>query len=291
MKKVQVLNLAHINNNSLSTDFYVDTLENHLVNAQTHINRPHKHDFYVCVIFTAGNGTHEIDFETYNVQPGSVFFISPGQIHSWQLSENISGFIFFHTQAFLEQNSPRYHTQTYPFYSLTPTNPSLYLTDTKIGYFKNLFYHLLQENQAHKLLKFEKIQILIQLIYVECAREYLTEVQKTQLTQNTYSRQFNDFQLLVEQHYKTEKSATFYAEKLNISTKHLNRICQHVLGKTTTEYIINRVLLEAKREIIYQKNTLTQIAYLLGYEDYAYFSRIFKKHFNETPSEFINKYR
>ncbi|UYW02565.1 AraC family transcriptional regulator [Flavobacterium agricola] len=291
MKNIHVLNIAQFNNNNLVSDFYVNTLQNHLVNAHAHIDRPHKHDFYVTVIFTTGTGTHEIDFETFEVKPGSIFFLSPGQVHSWNLSDDVSGYIFFHTQTFFEQDFARNHIQSYPFFNYNTTHPYLYLENNKVSYFKNLFQHLLKEGVENNLLKSEKILILIQLIYIECARKYLADIHTETTTKHTYLRQFKDFQHWVEMHFKQEKSAAFYAEKLNVSSKHLNRICQNVIGKTTTDYILSRVLLEAKREIIYQKRSLAEIAYHLGYEDYAYFSRIFKKHFKETPSEFISKYR
>ena len=291
MKKIHILSISQFNNSKLGNEFYTNTIENHITHTHLHIDRPHKHDFYVTVIFTSGHGVHEIDFETYEIKPGSLFFLTPGQVHNWKLSKDISGYIFFHTQAFFEQDFSRNHIQNFPFFNYNQNIPVLYLENNKINYFSNLFQHLMHENQINKIFKSEKILSLINLIYIDCAREYLIDIPKTEINKNTYSRQFNEFQQLVENNYKKQKSATFYAEKLNVSAKHLNRICQTVLGKTTTEYIINRVLLEAKREIIYQKHSLSEIAYHLGYDDYAYFSRIFKKHFNETPSDFINKYR
>ena len=78
---------------------------------------------------------------------------------------------------------------------------------------------------------------------------------------------------------------------INLSAKHLNRISQSAVGKTAGEIILDRVLLEAKRELILQRDSFAQIAHLLGYEDYAYFSRLFKKKTGETPSAFINRYR
>nr|WP_317632130.1 helix-turn-helix transcriptional regulator [uncultured Flavobacterium sp.] len=291
MKKIHILSISQFNEAEFGKEFYVNTIENHIKHTHLHIDAPHKHDFYVTILFTQGSGTHEIDFESYDIKPGSLFFLNPGQVHNWTLSEDISGYIFFHTQSFFEKDFTRNHIQNFPFFYYDQPSPVIYLKNEKINYFTNLFLSVLNESKQIELYKAEKILTLIHLIYIDCAREYVANQQKIEIQQHTYVRQFKDFQVLVEENYKSHKSAAFYSDKLNISPKHLNRICQSVIGKTTTEYIIERVLLEAKREIIYQKKSLSEIAYNLGYEDYPYFSRIFKKHFNENPSEFINKYR
>lgn len=291
MKNIHILSISQFNEADFGKEFYVNTIENHIKHTHLHIDAPHKHDFYVTLIFTKGTGKHEIDFETYDIKPGSMFFLKPGQIHNWTLSEDISGYIFFHTVSFFEKDFTRNHIQSFPFFYYDQASPVLYVKEEKINYITALFTAMLEESKTIEIFKAEKILTLIHLVYIECSRLIMGKEQKQETTKNSYTRQFKDFQQFVENHYKTEKSATFYADKLNISPKHLNRICQNVIGKTTTEYVTERVLLEAKREIIYQKKSLAEIAYDLGYEDYAYFSRIFKKHFNENPSEFINKYR
>ena len=95
----------------------------------------------------------------------------------------------------------------------------------------------------------------------------------------------------IESYYKENKSAAFYASTLNITPKHLNRITKTTLNKTTTELITERILLEAKRLIVHSNNSLSNIAELLGYEDYSYFSKIFKKHTKITPIQFKKKYQ
>ena len=74
--------------------------------------------------------------------------------------------------------------------------------------------------------------------------------------------------------------------ELNISLKHLNRICNEILKKTTTEVIVDRIILEAKRMLLDKNWTVNEIAFELGYEDYSYFSRLFKKNSGMSPSEF-----
>src|SRR5690606_25734913 len=106
-----------------------------------------------------------------------------------------------------------------------------------------------------------------------------------------YQSVFNKFEKILNVDFLNDKSASSYAKKLNISQKHLNRIVKIITGKTTKQIIADRVLLEAKRQLIYTDKTLTEIAITLGYTDYAYFSRLFKKSENMKPSDFRKQYK
>ena len=101
----------------------------------------------------------------------------------------------------------------------------------------------------------------------------------TKLTQHTITH-------AIQKHYKTEKAPSFYAAQLHITLKHSNRICNERLQKTTTEAITDRVILEAKRMLFDKDFTVNEIALRLGYEDYSYFTRLFKQHTGFTPSHF-----
>jgi len=212
-------------------------------------------------------------------------------MHHWELSDDIQGFIFFHTQSYYDIHYTKNSVNNFPFFYNLQNSPALYLTPSDSDYLKSFFEQIYIENQSDNLLKSNKIISLLDLIYIESTRHYIEKNEIEVIPQNSYTTKFQEFEHLVEQHYKTEKSPSQYADWLNISPKHLNRITQNMIGKTTTDIILDRVFLEAKREIIAQKLSFNQIADHLGYEDYAYFSRLFRKKCGETPSSFINKYR
>tara|TARA_B110000902_G_scaffold49018_1_gene55865 strand:- start:569 stop:1369 length:801 start_codon:yes stop_codon:yes gene_type:complete len=97
---------------------------------------------------------------------------------------------------------------------------------------------------------------------------------------------FDQFQLLLDNHILEHKKVNFYAEKLNITPRKLGETVRSILNKTTTEVISNRLLIECKRQLIYSNNSITEIAYELGFEDNSYFTKFFKKLANTTPKKY-----
>jgi AraC-like DNA-binding protein len=96
-------------------------------------------------------------------------------------------------------------------------------------------------------------------------------------------RQYN---LLVESHYKEQHQVSFYADKLNKSPKTLANLFALYNNKSPLAVIQDRLIMEAKRLLIYTDKSAKEIAYDLGFEDTAYFSNFFKKHTARPPMDF-----
>ena len=147
---------------------------------------------------------------------------------------------------------------------------------------------LIQENTQNNKLQLDKMLNLLDCIHIEISRKY-SETYSHQA--HSYNIKIDKFELLLEQYFRQEKLPSFYAEKLNITLKHLNRICNEILQKTATEVITDRVVLEIKRMLIDKQLAVNEVAFAVGYEDYSYFSRFFKKQTGMSPSDFRNATR
>jgi len=290
MKKVSVLDIARFHGHDSPEDFYVNTLEDHLVTRHKDIALPHSHNFYLAILFTNGKGRHEVDFTVYDVRAGALFFLNPGQTHHWELSADTRGYIFFHTRAFYELHYTQNKLSHFPFYYSIHSLPCLYLQGNDPEKITALFSTLLNEDRGIALLKKQSILSYIDLIYVHSTRLYLDDNPETVESHNAYYTKFREFEALVESHFKTEKSPAAYASLMAMTPRHLNRITQAVTGRSAGDVIIARILLEAKKELVLQRDSFNQVAYRLGYEDYAYFSRLFKQKTGETPSGFLSRY-
>jgi AraC family transcriptional activator of pobA len=268
--------------------FYCNSLKEHL---QKHhfIFIPHKHDFYLTVLFTKGKGTHEVDFIIYDIKPGSVFFLSPGQMHNWNLSEDTDGFIFFHSKDFYDLVFNNRNIRDLPFFNSIYNSPVLYLDKHGLGNTALQFKEVLREYRTgSELYKRERICSLIDLAYIDLARIYLPK--KTQDVKNLgYIDKLRKLEDLVNVHFKIIKSSSVYAEKLNMTRKHLNRICRTCLNKTTSDIITDRIILEAKRMLMQPQFSVSRMAEELDFDDLSYFSRLFKKKTGATPLQFVSR--
>ena len=279
-----------INKFELSTnegDFYTNFLSKHVKNHHfTHY--PHKHDFFLVILFTQGKGKHEVDFETFQIEKGVLFVLKPGQMHYWELSDDVDGFIFFHSKEFFDKGFISLSIKDFHFYNSFQGTPYFQLTEKQLNKVNFAMNELVTEYGNNDFYKWQKIHALILLVYIEISREKHTLGNSKNQTYLTKHRQFED---LIEVNFRSDKFVKDYAFKLNITEKHLNRVAKSCVGKTSTQLISERTILEAKRMLIYSKLNVTQIGEQLGYFDNSYFVRFFKKNVGITPFAFLVKYK
>ena len=262
-------------------DFYVKTLQEHQ-KEHPFIIKPHSHDFYLLLVFTKGTGVHTIDGENYQIKPGSIFFMSPSEVHSWNLSDNTDGYILFF-------------------------NPSFYLMDLKASNLMDLPFYRPENKIRHGMLngkELSKIIPVLKTIYLESIedssnqkrilRSYLDillfkfDTVFNSPDKKTISRSalIPKLEAFIEQHFKDHLPISQYASYLNISLPQLNVTSNQLLNKSVNDLIHERIILEAKRLLLYSDLTITQISDELNYKDNSYFSRFFKKMTGQTPEQF-----
>ena len=284
MSKYPIYSIQRFNCNDINSDFYINIFKNHLVD-HSFVEEPHRHNSYVLVLFTNGSGMHDIDFDTFKIEPGSMFFMQPGQIHHWSLSDDIDGFVVFYSQEMYNLYFRQKTIEAYSFYSSLGNSPEMIFESKELEAMQFYFQKMLAEYQGSKIMKQDKIMNLLDSIHIEIARKYN---ERHVLETHSYNVKIKDFDVLLEKYFWTEKAPSFYASQLHITLKHLNRICNEILKKTTTQVITDRIILEAKRMLMDKKRTVSEIATALGFDDYSYFVRLFKKHTAMTPTAFRN---
>lgn len=292
MNSISVLHIDLFQQGKNTSDFYFSTMQNHLATSHRHIEKAHRHDFYATILFTKGSGMHEIDFQKYDVSAGSLFFMSPGQVHSWELSADIEGFIFFCLQDFYELHYVNQKLRNFPFFGSVSFPRKLQLEPAELDHTVNLMLALQEEYHSQHMMKNSLMLSLMSQIFIQSTRQFSRDSDHPASPSSlSYFKHYQDFERLVEAHFTKEKSIAFYAGLLNISAKHLNRITQTVVQKTATDFMTERVILEAKRMLMYLDESLVEIAFRLGYEEYSYFVRVFRKTSGMTPTQFIKMYK
>ncbi|WP_111309809.1 helix-turn-helix domain-containing protein [Confluentibacter sediminis] len=290
MLKIPVLNINQFKESIPLQEVYINSFSNHIQLNKHLINKPHSHNFYLCVLFTEGTGTHEIDFNSYNIHPGKVFFLKPGQTHFWKFETKPEGFIFFHSQEFYELKFLEHTLHSFPFFYSYQNPPVLELTPEKLSELNVKFHEAYTEYLQNNLLRELKLVNLLNNIYIELTRAYTVDINLEKLYSPSYSNILENLETLINMHFHKEKLPKFYADKLSITTKHLNRVVKKTINKTTSQLISERIMLEAKRLIVHSHDNLANIAYTLEFSDYPYFSKFFKSKTGMTPLDFRKKY-
>jgi len=261
------------------------------INRNFKVSYPHRHDdFYEILFLTQGEGIHTIDFQHYAIQPNTIFFLSPGQIHELALSEDVQGYIILFTSSFYHFNKTDPHKlfELPFFYNLSQETPPIYLNNAEcIQTLTNLFREAISENKQYLSDKDEAIRALLDLILIQCKRIYPLSQQDEKT--NKGKIMVKRFKQLIEEKCKENLSVKDYANLLAISPNYLSETVKSVTGRTSTDLINDRMILEIKRLLKHTDMGISEIAYSLNFADQSYFSKYFKKLTGVSPLEFRNE--
>ncbi len=250
-----------------------------------HLRQAHRHNFYHVLLFTQGKGTHSIDFETFTIQPFQIYFMVPGQVHSWKFEGLVDGYIInFSPEIFQSFLLNPDFIGSFSFFRGNVSDSVINIPQDSHQKIQSLFEDILRESREEKGFELAMVKALMINIFVLVSRFVISkEVKNTSSFNYTLLK---NFQKLISDNYKSLKLPKEYAELLYITPNHLNALCNDLLGISAGEVIRNRVFLEAKRLLISPDLSVSEIARILNFTDNSYFTKAFKKHVGQTPEEF-----
>lgn len=253
---------------------------------------PHRHDnFFEILFITNGNGSHTIDFKKYNVKPNTIFFLSPGQIHELDLTPDVAGYIFLFTADFYHFNKTdanKLFELPYFFYEKMGSPPLYLQNEEDRNNIENLFAKACEENMHSQGDKKEVIRAYLDLILIFCKRKY---IQPTAADESLQKGRLlvKKFKQLIEEQCTQNLSISEYAAILNITPSHLSEVVKSITGRTSSDLINDRMVLEIKRLLKYSDLTINEIAYKLNFADQSYFAKYVKKNTQLSPKELRNQ--
>jgi len=267
---------------SMADGFYINRMEN--IPRPANIVFPHIHTFYEILWIEEGTSNQLIDYKTFQINPHSVFFVSPGQTHLFEEWSRIKGVAIFFTEDFFASNQ----LNTSLLFELTFLDnlysaPEIPLTTEQPNGLKGIVSLLFVEYSAST--KSPEILAALLMIFLRKMQHFFIESSEG-IYNPFYLTTFKRLSLLIEQHYKSSSDNKWYAKELNVSVQHLTTITKYISGKTINTLLLNRKLLEAKRLLTYSSLSISDIAYELGFEDTSYFSRFFKRESHLSPTNF-----
>jgi len=236
----------------------------------------HRHDYYEVFFFHKGGGTHLIDFVAYNIPDFSVHLVVPGQVHLLRRATDSHGAVVHfskETASHLQAANSLLQTVQRP---VQAHSPGVYSTI-------KLMLQLLEAELFSRSGKEEILSACLDLLLLKSiSPKHPGDI----ITGSKHLQEFIAFRQLTELHYRTGKLPNWYATQMHITEKRLNEVCKTASGITVSNYLKDRLVLEAKRLLCHSNGSIKEIGYFLGFEDPAYFTRFFRKNTGMTAGDF-----
>ncbi|WP_069660379.1 helix-turn-helix domain-containing protein [Arcticibacter eurypsychrophilus] len=241
----------------------------------------HRDDHYIFFFVRKGSGTIKVDFQDIVVTAGHIYYVLPSQIHSQVKGDGAEGWFL-------------------------AVDTSLIATDLRAVFENRLNLQLPCKLSKYELTQYENLLCILQNEFTQrqgdvyylsiihaLAQSFLgmaaSKYNSLDTTENKHTRSAEvarKFKNLLSNNIKVIKSPSEYASILNISTGHLNEAIKGVTGSTVSYWIQQEMISEAKRLLYHSDVDVKEIAPELGFSDYSYFIRSFRKISGLSPSKF-----
>lgn len=241
------------------------------------------------VLLFKGKGILTIDFMEYEFEGNLVFFASPFQHITLQSDHpfNITD-INFHGDFYCIE----YHKKEVACNGLLFNNiyahPFISVNQESFEEFIHLTHKLSDEINQKSPYSAPILKAYLQLILAIGSKIKILELEHSDAMPKTPAT-MESFKSLLEEHFVQQRSPSFYAKELALSSSVFTKRCKQYYGKTPSQLIQDRVILEAKKLIHLTHKSVKEIAASLNFEDEHYFSRYFKKNTSTTPTLFREK--
>jgi len=244
-------------------------------------------EYFEVLLFNESGGIHELDFTPYPIQKNSLHFISPEQVHVLRREKHVTGYVLSFTRDFfIEETIGSDFIDKVPFFNNPYAPPVAGINEA--GLQKQLDEIISKIQHEYDSSHDDKTELLLPyltIFLVIAKRIHALEKSSGQVSV-VRSENTIQFKKLVEKNFRKHKSVADYAGMLNITSGHLNDTVQKDTGKTASEMIHERIVLEAKRLLYHSPKSVKEIAYELQYDDPSYFARFFKNQTQLTPEQF-----
>ncbi|MFT6337517.1 MAG: AraC family transcriptional activator of pobA [Saprospiraceae bacterium] len=252
------------------------------------VDDPHRHDYYTVVLIKDAQGEHIIDFHTFGLKSHQAYFIHPGQVHQIIEHKKSFGFAMTFSSDFLMQNGiEKRFIQDLHIFQFNGHSPPLDLDDKTFLTLCSYSESMEAENNEKSKYSYLAIGAWLKLFLIECQAHCSKSPLEDTQSEHTSTLLLHQFQDLLEENYKSWHKVNQYAERMFITADHLNATINHQTGQNVKAHIQNRIILAAKRLLLFSDKTAKEIGYDLGFHEPSHFSQFFKKGTGQPPSTFI----
>lgn len=247
---------------------------------------------YIKVLFVDRGVKLNIDFGEFDVEGPSLFFVNSNQfLKIFDLKSSKGHFLYYNRDFYCVQiHDAEVACDGFLFNNIYEM-PMTHLDSKEEHIINDIFSQIGEEFRLKASTQEEMLRIYLKQIIIRATRIW----KKQQLGPLNDQPEpevdfFREFSRLVEIHFRKKHLVAEYADILGVAAKTLTTKFKRFELPSPNEVIKDRILLEAKRLLVYTSLSAKEIAYDLGYDDPAYFNRLFAKKIGDTPNTFRKNY-
>jgi AraC family transcriptional activator of pobA len=267
------------------SDFNEEEIEHNLM--------PHLHDFYSIFWIESGEAIHATEFVEYSLKADTILFVPPGLKHRMYIDQSVSGTYLLFNEDFIRYNrTNQVPLKEYRLFNNADFKSLITVVPEKREKLRNITQLIFTELQTPDDYSQDIVLNLLHLFLLESRRIFDLQSQAVKEEPDaTPDTTIIRFKQLIEEKFTQEKNVSSYAGMLNINPSCLNELTKRTTGITAGGLIRNRVIDETKKLLYSSSISGKEIAFQLGFDDPAYFSRFFRKYTGTTLKEFREQSR
>ncbi len=256
---------------------------------KNYFKRTAAHNYYSIVWNCGAAQSIWIDDEPYTFAANSVLPLAIDQSYRFERANDFICWQFNTDFYCVANHDAEVGCVGYLFYGLSAAL-FIDLDEVSTAKMQQLSDFFIEEFSTEETIKQEMLRILLVKLIIQVTRLAKKQFIGQEIEEEKFNllRQYN---FLVDSHYKQEKQVQFYAQQLHRSPKTIANIFSLYSKKTPLQIIHERVTKEAKRLLHYTDKSVKEVAYDLGFEDAANFSKFFKHQTAQNPSELKKQYK
>jgi AraC family transcriptional activator of pobA len=236
----------------------------------------HRHArLHQVLLIASGGGQATLDGQVHTLRPMQVVNVPVGDVHGYSFTPGTEGWVLTLAAEILDEALLAYEGLRGVLSQCAVVRSTPQIRTTMMQIFA--------EHAARDFGRAHVLRALSAALIGLVARELASGRREIGAAD---SELFRRFEALLERHHLKRWSVSEYAEALSVTPTHLNRVTRNATGDTASHLVLNRMIREARRNLVYTNLPVSTIAYALGFDDPAYFSRVYAAATGVSPRAF-----
>lgn len=247
---------------------------------RTELNKPERKGFFFIQLVIKGSIEHKLDWKTVTTSEGQILFITPELIHTLP-SFNCSAEFY---KISFESEILKYFPTIFNFF-INPFNSNIISLSKGSKERVELLFKLLHNAMEDKEVSTDVVLSYLHSLLAECNSAYFKNAENSKIAIDDLDL-FIRFKKHIEDKFQEQPSIEQIASALSVNTNALYQTVKSRTGISPKEFLTERLILEAKRKLYFTDTSIKELAWLLGYNDPNYFSKLFKRLVGKSIAEY-----